>query len=322
MTIAPMSTSARTAPPLRGTQSFVAVMGIVWKRPGLLGLELLWRWAAGIPILLLAFWAGARALHGTAFDLAALQAITVFKPAAAATTLTRETGKILPPVIPVLRWLAPLGLLLWTAAGAVGRTAIWRRLDPSLYAKTATTGLIALTRTLGLTAVVAIWIWGIVAAGRYTVTAPTAAGLEPNLVLYTALAVGLTLLLFLLWSLTSWVLDAAPLFAMAEGKGLAASLGAALRSRPLRSKLIETNLVMGIVKVCLLVLAMVFSASPLPFESVESQNFLLLWWIFVAVLYLVASDLFHVVRRAAYLTLFRALTPLVADTTPASSRAS
>jgi hypothetical protein len=78
-----------------------------------------------------------------------------------------------------------------------------------------------------------------------------------------------------------------------------------MRIGRLRPKLIEVNLVMGIVKVALIVLAMVFSACPLPFENVESQTFLTWWWIGVAVLYLVASDYFHVVRVSAYDALYR-----------------
>ncbi len=74
---------------------------------------------------------------------------------------------------------------------------------------------------------------------------------------------------------------------------------------PMRSKLIEINLVMGIVKVALVVLAMVFSACPLPFETVESQAFLACWWLGVGVLFLIASDYFHVVRAAAYERLYR-----------------
>ena len=66
-------------------------------------------------------------------------------------------------------------------------------------------------------------------------------------------------------------------------------------------KLFEINLVMGIVKIALVVLAMVFSATPLPFETYATQTFLLGWWAGVTVLYLLASDFFHVVRAAAYL---------------------
>ena len=71
------------------------------------------------------------------------------------------------------------------------------------------------------------------------------------------------------------------------------------------TQLIETNLVMGITKVALLVLAMVFSACPLPFASVETQEFLTCWWIGVGVWWLVASDYFHVVRNVETLRLLR-----------------
>jgi len=78
-----------------------------------------------------------------------------------------------------------------------------------------------------------------------------------------------------------------------------------LRLGPLRGKLVEINLVMGIVKIALIVLAMVFSACPLPFESVTTPEFLAWWWAGVTVLYLVASDFFHVARLVGYLELWR-----------------
>jgi hypothetical protein len=55
------------------------------------------------------------------------------------------------------------------------------------------------------------------------------------------------------------------------------------------------------------VLAMVFSATPLPFASVESQTFLVWWWSGVILLYLAMSDYFQVVRAASYLALWRAV---------------
>ena len=73
----------------------------------------------------------------------------------------------------------------------------------------------------------------------------------------------------------------------------------------LAMQLAEINLVMGIVKIALIVLAMVFSATPLPFESVATTAFLLWWSLGVAVLYFVASDFFHVARLVAYLDLWR-----------------
>ena len=310
-----------TRAPLRGTQSFVGVLGQIWRRPGLTGIELLWRWGVGTPLLLLAWWAGSRALGGSFPGLAALGTIDVLmRPAEAAATVSRELG-LLAPLLPILRWWLPLSVMVWSLASAFGRTWIWRRLDPKLQPRPLLVGAVGLLRSLGLLAMYFAWLGGIAEAGRYAISAPAAAGAEPNLVLYTALDIGITLLLFLLWSLTSWVLDAAQIFAMHPALGaddrypnLLRSIGAAAHARVLRSKLIETNLVMGIVKVALLVLAMVFSASPLPFVSVETPAFLQSWWSFVGVLFLAALDLFHVVRRAAYLELFRALVTPQADT--------
>jgi hypothetical protein len=93
---------------------------------------------------------------------------------------------------------------------------------------------------------------------------------------------------------------------MLRGLGVGGSLAAAFRVGPVRSKLVEINLVMGIVKIALIVLALVFSASPLPFESVTTPEFLFWWWLLVTGVYFVASDFFHVARQVAYLQLWRA----------------
>jgi len=66
---------------------------------------------------------------------------------------------------------------------------------------------------------------------------------------------------------------------------------------------------MGIVKIALIVLAIVLSATPLPFESVTTPEFLTAWWVGVTLLYFVASDFFHVARLLGYLNLWRAFEP-------------
>jgi hypothetical protein len=60
------------------------------------------------------------------------------------------------------------------------------------------------------------------------------------------------------------------------------------------------------VKIALLVLGMVFSATPLPFESVTTPAFLAWWWAGVTLIYLLWSDFFHVARLLGYLALWRA----------------
>jgi hypothetical protein len=147
---------------------------------------------------------------------------------------------------------------------------------------------------------------GLSFAARTAIIAPAARNQEPNVVLFAAMLIVGTLLLYVLWAIFSWFLQLAPLLAMRLNLGPIAALAAAIKSsRNLRGKLIEINLVMNIVRIALIVLAMVFSASPLPFSSVETQTFLTCWWIGVGLAYLTASDYFHVVRAAAYLSLYR-----------------
>jgi hypothetical protein len=165
--------------------------------------------------------------------------------------------------------------------------------------------VLALLRAYVFAALVALWFAFLVGIASKCIWAPMDRGLEPSYVPGFALAVTTTLLLFVLWAAVSWILRIAPVLAMSRGLGVLGSLRAAFGLGPLKSKLVEINLVMGIVKVALLVLALVFSACPLPFESVESQAFLAWWWSGVGVLYLVASDYFHVVRAAAYDALYR-----------------
>ena len=70
--------------------------------------------------------------------------------------------------------------------------------------------------------------------------------------------------------------------------------------------MIEINLVLGIVKIALMVLAMVFSACPLPFQSVMTDEFLFWWNVAVGIWYFLSSDFFHVARVSAYLRLWKA----------------
>ena len=297
-------------------------MAGVWKRPRLTALEVLWRWTAGLPFLALAVRALTHALRAHPFDMTALEAMTVFEPAAALRTLQGQIAPLLGPLRSAGRWLFPGGVLAWTIASAAGRLAIWRQLGVFLPGRfgpvaAASTLRIALRiYVLGLLRLLLLllffWMWfrGIGAAARYSIFGifdATHAASEPNLVGFAAIVVVLTLALFLLWSLAVWLLDAAPLFALAGGEGVGASLRSALAASALRSELIEINLVMGIVKVGLLVLAMVFSATPLPFAAEETTGFLVGWWSFVGVLFLVALDFFHVVRRAANLSFFETL---------------
>jgi hypothetical protein len=294
------------AVPVRGTQSFVHTLSACWKRPSLTALEVAWRWAFGAPAVVLMGYEATRILHGTPLDTAALQQMSIADPMSAAATLTQAAGVILPPVLHVVMWLGPLLLVGWVIASSIGRTLVLRRVDAILHARPGTLMVLQALRMVALVGSFVLWFACLRAIAEFTVNAPIAGGQEPNLVLYCALNIVTTLGMFTLWAIASWALAVAPLLAMLRNAGAGASLSAALRVGPLRSKVVEINLVMGIVKIALIVLAMVFSACPLPFESVATPDFMLHWYAVVTILYFIASDFFHVARLVSYLELWKA----------------
>jgi hypothetical protein len=255
---------------------------------------------------LVLWYVGLRILREVPVDFAVLQRMTVTDPMGAATTLAKLLDLLLPPVLKVGIWLAPLLVMGWVVASSFGRTVVLRRADGRLHSRVGTLIVLQSLRVVALLGSFAIWFSCMERVGEWTVTGPLAAGGEPNLVGYFALVIVATLGLFTAWAVVSWALSVAPLLAMLRGLGVGGSLVAAFRLGPLKGKLVEINLVMGIVKIALIVLAMVFSATPLPFESVTTPEFLMWWWIGVTVLYLLASDFFHVARQVAYLQLWRA----------------
>jgi hypothetical protein len=290
---------------IRGTQSFVGVMSAVWKRPALTGFEVLWRWLVGAPLVAVIVWQGMRIWNTVPVDTHALAEMTVFRPVDAAGTLSTAASALWPAVAQIALWLVPIALVAWIVVSAFGRTHVMRRLDTQLMPRPWVLLVLGGLRIFVLLAVYALWYGGVRLAGQWAVTGPTSQGGEPNLVLYAAMLICGTLALFVAWAASGWLFDIAPVLAMLRGIGVVDSLRQAARLGPLRGKLIEINLVMGIVKIALIVLAMVFSACPLPFESVATQGFLVRWSIGVGVLYLLASDYFHVVRTAAYVSLCR-----------------
>jgi len=91
---------------------------------------------------------------------------------------------------------------------------------------------------------------------------------DPDLVGFAIWAIFLSLGFFTAWALLSWALEIAPLLLLLEGRSVLSSLGQSLRlGKAFTGKLAEINLVMGIIKLALIVLAMVFSAAPLPFSD-------------------------------------------------------
>lgn len=291
---------------VRATQSFVHVMTECWKRPLLTLYEVLWRWIFGIPALWILWRVGSQIWNSVPLDLRALETMTVTQPMKAAETLAEAMAVLLPPVMTTAIWLGPSLLLAWVVWSSLGRTVVLRKIDPSLHARPFTLMVLQAIRIVALAVSFAIWFGCLQWAAGLTVTGPLSHGGEPNLVGYFALTILSTIGLFVLWAVVSWVFSVAPILAMLRNIGVGESLSNAFHLGPLKGKLVEINLVMGIVKIALIVLALVFSSTPLPFESIATTGFLNTWWAGVAILYLVASDFFHVARLVGYLRLWRA----------------
>jgi hypothetical protein len=290
---------------VRGTQSFVHTLSWCWKRPGLMALEIAWRWVIGIPAAYVVWHEATRIWSAAHVDVAALQRMTFLDPMSAAKTLSATAHVLLPPALEVAKWQAPLLVAAWIVMSSLGRTVVLRRMDPLMRTRPVTLMALQALRLFALGASFAAWFWCLRADSVIAIATPMAEGREPNLVLLCALGIIATLGMFILWAIVSWVFSIAPLLAMLRNLRAFAALKSALRLRELKAKLVEINLVMGIVKIALVVLAMVFSACPLPFESIATPDFMAHWYIAVGVWYLVASDFFHVVRLAAYLQLWR-----------------
>ena len=284
---------------MRGTQSLVQIQAQCWRRPGLIARELTWRWGFGIPALVLLFVCGRRLL---AILFAANTGIADFslqRPLMAAQILRASYDAVAPAALELARWVAPLLMIGWAVVSGIGRAFVMRGLAPASRLRPAPLMLLQLLRIVALVLSGLAWFamvrW---AAVRDVFHVP--ADVEPNLVGFAAWLICLSIGSFVVWALWNWVLSIASVLVVVEQRSAASALAASVRLGPLTMKLVEVNLVLGIVKLALMVLAMVFSAVPLPFEAQMSGNALYVWWAAVGLLYLAASDFFQVARLAAF----------------------
>jgi hypothetical protein len=263
--------------------------------------ELLWRWAFGLPVAAILYYQATRIAAHVALNPSA---ISLNDPVEAGQQLATAAAAIKPEVERAIAWLGPLLAMAWAIASGLGRSAVLQRIDPRMRSAPFTLIVLQLLRMTALVSVCLGWYRALRWAADTTLDSAT-----PNLVAWSAWVICLSLGIFVLWALLSWIFSVAPLLAMLEGRGVFPSLARSLHLGELRSKLVEVNLVLGIVRLALIVLAMVFSAIPLPFTADMTGTPLYLWWAFVTLLYLVASDFFQVARLAAFVDFWRVYHP-------------
>lgn len=292
--------SMEIRPEVRGTQSLVHMVGACWRRPGLLALELLWRWGFAIPALAIVGYEGAKVLARVPLKQAGIFNISLLDPLAAAQIVSNALAVLLPPVLEVARWLAPALAIAWAIVSGLGRSLVLKRLDPAMRFAPVTLILLQLLRIVALAGALAGWWFALRWAANSTLS-----GADPNLIGYSAWVICLSLGIFTLWAMVSWILSIAPMIAMLEGAGVLRSLTRSLRLGPLTGKLVEVNLALSIVKLALIVLATFLSATPVLFSESAGGTPLYLWWAGASVLYCAVSDFFQVARLAVFVQLWR-----------------
>lgn len=295
-------TALAPSAPLRGTQSLVGFMGWAFRRPSLTVLEVAWRWLFGIPLLLVCWRQAKQIVAAFPVESSGFNSIDPQNPWVAIVQLANVVAYYRSPVLAVLRWLVPSAAIVWVVISGVGRNLVLKRIDPRLRFRP--TLMIALQAAWLALLALTCWLW-FRSMQWVAVTHITATG-DPDLVGYAAWAITLSLAFYTLWALTSWALSIAPLLMLLEDRSAISALGQSLRlGKPFTSKLAETNLVMGIVKLMLIVLAMVFSAAPLPFSDELGSDALHFAVLTSTILYFVASDFFHIVRLKGFIEFWR-----------------
>jgi hypothetical protein len=289
---------------VRSTQSLVSIQAELWRRPGLLASELAWRWLFGIPALLILAHYAQTLLNQIFAARTGIEDFSLQQPALAAQIIAASWHAIAPAALRIAVWLAPALMLGWAIASGIGRAILLRALTSQPRLRIAPLILLQLLRILALATAWTLWLQAVRWAADRTIThipSGPQTNTEPDFVGFAAALICLSLGAFVLWALSSWVLSIATVLVVSDGLSPAQALAAAFRQGPVTMQLVEINLVLGIVKLALIVLAMVFSAIPLPFETVMTGHALDAWWIFIGILYLAASDFFQVARLAAFL---------------------
>jgi hypothetical protein len=302
MTAISMTDTRASQPPVRGTQLLVEHMGGVFRRPSLVAIELAWRWLAALPILWLCSIQMQKLLAVYPLDASGFNNIDSENPWVAAVQLANVWSYYAPHVLAVLRWLLPVVAAIWIVASGLGRNLVLMRMERGIRFRP----LSIMVLQAGLLALLALTFYGWFRCLGWAAAAHISSSGQPDLVGYSIWAIFLSLGFFSGWALVSWGLAIAPLLALLEK---CSALAAVKRSLHLgvrfTSKLAEINLVMGIAKIGLVVLAMVLSAAPLPFVGELGNGALHAVWVASLIFFFIADDFFQVVRLKAFVAFWR-----------------
>ncbi len=250
-------TALRASAPLRGTQSMVGYMGWVFSRPAIVAIEVAWRWIFGIPLLLVCWKQFEQILAAYPLESSGFNSLDAQNPWVAIVQLANVWSYYQPHVFAILRWLAAGKRAL---LGSDLRAWPHRRSQaPESSTPISSRGIdrvagsMAGASRLDLLALVRMHAVGRGHSHKHRRRAgpggllPSGRSFSPSRFSWRGLS-------------SAGRCHIAPLLVLLENRSVLSALGQSLRlGKAFTGKLAEINLVMGIVKLALLVVAMVFS---------------------------------------------------------------
>jgi hypothetical protein len=288
--------------PVRGTQQMVDHMGWVFRHPRTTLLEIAWRWIFAVPFLLVCWHQMQLIAIQLPPDVAGVNRLNTQNPWIDGVQLGLVWMRYVPYVLHVLIWLAPAGILAWSFMAGLGRSLVFKRIQPDLPFRPLTIMFLQGCWLVLLIGIFVAWYFAI----QWIAATHIKSVINPDLVGYSVWAIFVSLGLFVLWAVISWPFTIAPILALEERRSAFSALAESFRlGKSFTSELIEINLNLGIVKLMLIVLAMVFSAAPLPFAQQLGNGALHMAMGISAFFYCVAGDFFQVVRLKAFLEFWR-----------------
>ncbi|MGA8672969.1 MAG: hypothetical protein WB679_24060 [Terracidiphilus sp.] len=290
------------AQPVRATQKLVDQMGWVLRRPSLTAIEIAWHWLFGAPFLWVCYGQAKKILTALPPSYTGLSNLDTQNPWVAVVQLADAWSRYAPYVAHSLHWLVPTAAIAWIVASGVGRGLVLKLLEPGFRFRP----LAMMALQAGWLVLLGLVFWGWFHSIQWVAATHIAPDGDADLVGYSIWAIFLSLGFFTLWALISWPFAVAPMLMLLEKRSAASAFVASFGlGRAFTSKLMEINLVMGIVKLALIVLAMVFSAAPLPFSDELGPDAMHFVWAGSTLFYLVVSDYFHVVRLKSFIEFWR-----------------
>jgi hypothetical protein len=287
---------------VRGTQTLVSQMGWMLRHPGVVAVEVGWRWLFGIPFLLVCLSRLQHVLTILSPEDSGLTSIHAQNPWIAAEELSRAWWKYQPLIVHELRWIAPLAALAWILISAFGRNVALKVAEPGIRFRPAAMIVLQTAWLIVFGSICYGWFRSIswVASTHFTT------GNEPDLIGFAIWLIFLSLGFFTIWALLGWIVSVAPVLMLLEDCSAPSALRLAFKlGRPFTSELFEIGMVMGIINLALIVVAMVLSAAPLPFSDELGGGALHVVWAGATVFYLIAHDYFQVVRLKCFVQFWK-----------------